>query len=37
VYVLAFALGLGTAVDNPARQSFVVEMVDRVNLPTRSR
>jgi len=33
VYVLAFALGLGTAVDNPARQSFVVEMVDRVNLP----
>jgi MFS family permease len=33
VYVLAFALGLGTAVDNPARQSFVVEMVDRSNLP----
>lgn len=33
VYALAFALGLGTAIDNPARQSFVVEMVDRENLP----
>jgi MFS family permease len=33
VYLLAFALGLGTAVDNPARQAFVVEMVDRENLP----
>jgi MFS family permease len=32
VYVLAFALGLGTAVDNPARQAFVVEMVDRADL-----
>ncbi|MGQ0844814.1 MAG: MFS transporter [Sporichthyaceae bacterium] len=33
VYALAFALGLGTALDNPARQSFVVEMVDREHLP----
>jgi MFS family permease len=33
VYVLAFALGLGAAVDNPARQSFVVEMVGRDDLP----
>ncbi|HEY2831870.1 MAG TPA: MFS transporter [Sporichthyaceae bacterium] len=32
VYLLAFALGLGTAADNPARQAFVVEMVDRENL-----
>ncbi|HEY3605728.1 MAG TPA: MFS transporter [Sporichthyaceae bacterium] len=32
VYVLAFALGLGTAVDNPARQAFVTEMVDRADL-----
>ncbi len=29
VYVLAFLLGSVTAVDNPARQSFVVEMVGR--------
>ncbi len=27
VYVLAFVLGLASALDNPARQSFVVEMV----------
>jgi MFS family permease len=33
VYVLALLLGLGTAVDNPARQSFVVEMVGRDDLP----
>ncbi len=32
VYALAFALGIGTAMDNPARQSFVVEMVDRDKL-----
>jgi len=29
VYALAFALGLATAVDNPTRQSFAVEMVGR--------
>jgi MFS family permease len=33
VYALAFGLGLATAVDNPARQSFVVEMVGREDLP----
>jgi MFS family permease len=33
VYVLAFSLGLGTAIDNPARQSFVVEIVGREDLP----
>jgi MFS family permease len=33
VYALAFALGLATAVDNPARQTFVVEMVGRADLP----
>jgi MFS family permease len=33
VYVLAFALGLGTALDNPTRQAFVVEMVGRADLP----
>jgi MFS family permease len=33
VYVLAALLGVGTAVDNPARQSFVVEMVGRDDLP----
>ncbi len=33
VYVLAFALGLGAALDNPARQSFVVEMVGKDDLP----
>jgi MFS family permease len=33
VYVLAFALGLGAALDNPARQAFVVEMVGRDDLP----
>jgi MFS family permease len=33
VYALAFGLGMGTALDNPARQTFVVEMVDRHNLP----
>jgi MFS family permease len=33
VYVLALMLGLGTEVDNPARQSFVIEMVGRDDLP----
>lgn len=33
VYVLAALLGLGTAVDNPARQSFVIEMVGPEDLP----
>jgi MFS family permease len=33
VYVLAFLMGIGTAIDNPARQSFVVEMVGRDDLP----
>jgi len=32
VYLLAFFMGIGTAVDNPARQSFVVEMVGRDDL-----
>ncbi|MFN2275600.1 MAG: MFS transporter [Anaerolineales bacterium] len=32
VYVLAFALGLVSAVDNPTRQSFVVEMVGETEL-----
>jgi MFS family permease len=33
VYVLAFGLGLATVVDNPTRQTFVVEMVGRRDLP----
>ena len=33
VWVLAFLFGCGTAFDTPARQSFVVEMVGRDNLP----
>ncbi len=33
VYALAFGLGLVTAVDNPTRQSFVVEVVGRGYLP----
>ncbi len=33
VYLLAFLLGLATAVENPARQSFVVEMVGAEDLP----
>jgi MFS family permease len=33
VYVLAFALGVATAVDNPTRQTFVVEMVGKDDLP----
>ena len=33
VYVLAFVLGCITAVDNPTRQSFVIEMVGRDDLP----
>jgi len=33
VYLLAFALGLGSALDNPTRQSFVAEMVGRDDLP----
>jgi MFS family permease len=32
VYVLAFLLGCITAVDNPARQSFVIEMVGKDDL-----
>ncbi|MFE5333714.1 MFS transporter [Embleya sp. NPDC056575] len=32
VWLLAFGLGLATAVDNPARQSFVIEMVGRKDL-----
>jgi MFS family permease len=33
VYALAFALGLATVVDNPTRQTFVVEMVGRDDMP----
>ena len=33
VYVIAFVFGVGTAVDAPARQAFVNEMVDRDLLP----
>ncbi|MFC5748693.1 MFS transporter [Actinomadura rugatobispora] len=33
VYLLAFGLGLATVVDNPSRQSFVVEMVGKRDLP----
>jgi MFS family permease len=33
VYVLAFGLGLATVVDNPTRQSFVIEMVGKTDLP----
>ncbi|MEJ7634159.1 MFS transporter [Aeromicrobium sp.] len=33
VYVLAFVFGIGTAFDAPARQSFVVEMVGKDDLP----
>ena len=33
VYALAFALGLATVFDNPARQAFVVEIVGRDDLP----
>jgi MFS family permease len=33
VFLLAFLLGLGTSVDGPARQSFVLEMVGRDDLP----
>jgi MFS family permease len=33
VYLLAFGLGLATVVDNPTRQTFVVEMVGREDLP----
>ncbi|HEV7932725.1 MAG TPA: MFS transporter [Actinomadura sp.] len=33
VYVLAFGLGLATVVDNPTRQTFVVEMVGKADLP----
>ena len=33
VFLLAFLLGVGTAVDGPARQSFVVEMVGRERVP----
>jgi MFS family permease len=33
VYILAFALGMVSVVDNPARQTFVHEMVDEKHLP----
>ncbi|MDQ1604634.1 MAG: hypothetical protein QOE01_2479 [Actinomycetota bacterium] len=33
VYLLALLLGVGTALDNPTRQSFVVEMVGPEDLP----
>lgn len=33
VFVLAFALGLATVVDNPTRQAFVFEMVGKEDLP----
>ncbi|HEU5156985.1 MAG TPA: MFS transporter [Streptosporangiaceae bacterium] len=33
VYGLAFALGMATVVDNPTRQTFVVEMVGKADLP----
>src|ERR1700689_3340229 len=32
VYLLAFCLGLATAVDNPTRQAFAVEMVGREDM-----
>lgn len=33
VYVLAFGLGLATVIDNPTRQTFVIEMVGKADLP----
>jgi MFS family permease len=33
VYLLAFGLGLATVVDNPTRQTFVIEMVGKTDLP----
>src|SRR3954470_21892777 len=33
VYLIAFAFGLGTAFDNPARQAFVSEVAGREHLP----
>ena len=33
VYALAFALGMVTVVDNPARQTFAVEMVGKADMP----
>ena len=33
VYLLAFCFGVGTAFDGPTRQSFVVEMVGKEDLP----
>jgi len=33
VFVLAFLLGVSTAVDGPVRQSFVIELVGRTDLP----
>ena len=33
IYLLAFGLGMAAVVDNPTRQSFVVEMVGRDDLP----
>jgi MFS family permease len=32
VYAIAFTLGLATAIDNPARQSFLIELVGRERL-----
>lgn len=33
IYVLAFGLGMAAVVDNPTRQSFVIEMVGEKDLP----
>lgn len=33
IYALAFGLGLINAVDNPTRQAFVIELVDKDDLP----
>ena len=33
VYLLAFLFGVASAIDNPARQAFVVEMVGKEDLP----
>ncbi|MFD2083557.1 MFS transporter [Actinopolymorpha cephalotaxi] len=33
VYLIAFLFGVASAIDNPARQSFVVEMVGKEDLP----
>ena len=36
LYILAVSLGLINMVDNPTRQTFIVEMVGRANCPTPS-